>query len=132
MPILFTDNAYFVAVWYFYADATAPLEDQFDWLAALWRNLPPGSPWHLQSRMRRYNDTRYHDSADQKTWYDATLPGTASEAEALVKSTFMAETLQRATGTRLMEIPLQCDGATALERMLEMQLDWLHVVKEDR
>ena len=129
MSILFDNNAYFVAVWYLSPDRTKALEDQMDGLAALWRPLDHGSPWHLQNRTRRYNDPEAFDSRDSKTWTDATLPGTVSEAEAFAKSSVMASILQRATGTRLQEIPLRCDGHTAMERLLAMKLDWLHATQ---
>lgn len=41
----------------------------------------------------------------------------------------MASILQRATGTRLQEIPLRCDGHTAMECLLAMKLDWLHAAQ---
>jgi hypothetical protein len=127
MSILFHDNAYFAGMWYLYADATKPLEDQFDWLAALWRDVAPDSPWVLQSRMRRYCDPLTFKSADQKTWWEAVLPGTATETVAQRQAHTMATTLQKATRTRLQYIALRCDGDTAIQRLMKMDLEWFHI-----
>lgn len=71
------EGRYFVRWWFFSGD-------RFDWLCALYRDMPDGE-WTVQYRFRYYVDDKVNDSDDQKSWWSAVFPG-ATIDEAVVES----------------------------------------------
>ena len=65
------EGRYFACYWFFSGHC-------FDWLCALYRDLPDGE-WTVQYRFRYYVDEKTHDSDDEKSWWSARFPGTAVE-----------------------------------------------------
>lgn len=89
------EGRYFVRYWFFSGV-------DFDWLAALWRDLPNGL-WTIQYRFRYVVDDKLgYESEDEKSWWAATLPEGTEENAAETLAQNLAEQI-RAMRMRLTE-----------------------------
>jgi len=132
MPITFNDTTYFAGIWFVGHDETLPLEDRMDWLAALWRDATPGSPWILQYRFRYHRSPDPHSDDDEKSWYRATMDASpAAEATALEAVHLIAGITAHRNRTAVDFTALGCDGDTAIRKLLAMGKSWLNLAPDD-
>ena len=129
MTITFNAMRYFSAVWFVGHDAALPLEDRMDWLAALWREVTPGSPWVLQYRFRYHRSPSPTAEEDEKSWYRATCDSTPTDAEANAREGvgILAQLTAQRNHTTVDYTPLGCDGDTAIRRLLALRKPWMHL-----
>lgn len=128
MTITFDATTYVSAVWFVGHDAHLPLEDRMDWLAALWRDVTPGSPWVVQYRFRYHRSPDPFAQEDERSWYRGTVANTTVDAEANAREGIgiLAALIAQRNHTTVDYTPLGCDGDTALRRLLAMHL-WMHL-----
>lgn len=82
--IVIKEGRYFARQWFFSGV-------RFDWLCALWRDLPDGL-WTVQYRFRYVVDDKIgYESEDEKSWWTATLPDGTKEIDAETLTQKVAE-----------------------------------------
>jgi hypothetical protein len=85
--IVIKEGRYFARQWFFSGV-------RFDWLCALWRDLPDGL-WTVQYRFRYVVDEKVgHESEDEKSWWTATLPAETKEVDAETLTQKLAEQIR--------------------------------------
>ena len=100
--IVFKEGRYFVREWFFSGV-------RFDWLCALWRDLPDGL-WTVQYRFRYVVDDEIgYESDDEKSWWTATLPAETKEVDAETLTQKLAEQI------RAMRMQLSRESCSELE-----------------
>lgn len=119
------------ASWWFFSG------HRFDWLCALYRDLPDGE-WTVQYRFRYYADDRVHGSEDEKSWWSAKFPGAAlEEADVEARVQKLAEQVRAVRihlagpCSELQTVALHSSDARECSAILLRQ-PWNHVVPTQR
>lgn len=129
MTIYFTDDRYFIGIWFVGHDANKPIEDRMDWLATAYREID-GDLWHILYRFR-YHDDADPWSGDKKSWYETRGPvktATMSEAQTEEKVheavAEMAALVADHNRAKVFYTDIRGNGTTALEKV--RGAPWVH------
>ena len=75
MSFQIKDTDYIIGIWYCHTNdksVSGSRNCEMDVLCQVWRQSPE-SPWKSIHRYRYYNDTKIHESDDDKTWYEGSF-----------------------------------------------------------
>jgi hypothetical protein len=101
-----------------------------DWMACLWRDLAPGSKWHMTYRFRYYQDDKALDSADEKSWMEMEGPAEKSETKVVQMADEIARMTELHFRGKSYKLVVQSSDVPAIIQLLKSQV-WMHI-REDK
>lgn len=120
--LIFHPEQYVHGLWLVPCHPATPLEDQYDWLCCLWRELDQPF-WFVRYRFRYVRDLDPWSGRDQRSWSTLTRPASTPVETIALDVDQLAQVIALRIGTLVQFTLVAGDGDTAL-RLLAQQ-PWL-------